>query len=277
MFKRTLFSFVKYSIVIFVLLLILFPLYYLITLSLTSSSEALKDNIRFVPDGFNYKNYDILNSDFWSSLTYSFLFVITALTIRLVSLFLGGYGLYLTTRKIKTLFFSIFLFFSIVPEISIYLGIKGVLNDLNISDIVFSLSASSFFSFFSLSYFHNSFNQVSQKEKDIIKIDNLNKLEVFYYVYLPKLKMPIFLTVIFTTISTWNSFLWPSYILSGKTINGVGFDTISLWFLRVGDIPHGMGRHENLVAAGSVISIIIPLGIYLIFSKLINRQLYKSI
>lgn len=274
LFKFLFINLLKYITIILVLILILFPVYYLIIISFMSNDFVLTDNPSFVSDGFNIENYlGIFDYKFWNAVLLTFNNIVIVLIIKLFILFFGAYGLFLLNEKLKIIFFSFFLFISIIPEASIYFNLLRLRNEIFIMNqsVVFTLSVTSFFSFFSLTYFYNTFQQISQKEKNIIYIDKLNWYEKFIYGYFPKLKLPFLLTIIFTTIEVWNSFLWPSIILSGRTDQN-----INIWYSDLGHLEGG-GQLLNIVSAGAVVSLVIPLGIYLIFSKFINRSMYKFI
>ncbi len=66
-----------------------------------------------------------------------------------------------------------------------------------------------------------------------------------------------------------NDYLWPTFVLP-STSNVKGFTNITIWFLNLGKES---AEFENtaIQAAGAVISVLIPLTIYAIFSKKINR------
>ncbi|UVD81816.1 ABC transporter permease subunit [Mycoplasma iguanae] len=269
----------KYLLITLVLLLVLFPLFYLISISLMSNNLVTSGKAHFIADDWNWQNYsNAFYNGFLPSLANSLANVSLVVVTKLITLILGAYGLFLLNKFWRKILFIIFLFISIIPEISLYFNLFKLSTEWSLTNksIILALSINSVFSFFSLNYFYNAFVDVSNKEAKTVVIDNLKWWEKFYYVYYSKLKMPIFLTVVFTTIEVWNSYLWPAIILSGKqTENGQALNTIATWFPQLGYMEQG--ELLNLVAAGSVISILIPLSIYLICSKWINRNLYKMV
>ncbi|MGY6172115.1 ABC transporter permease subunit [Candidatus Mycoplasma pogonae] len=237
------------------------------------SKEFIQTNpTTFLPDGLNVESYQEAVATFGPALLVSFQNVLLVLVIKLLALILGGYGLANVNKYLRKILFVFFLLISVIPEISIYINLLKIRNETGINhSVIMSLTMTHLFSFFSLTYFYNTFMQVGAKNKKLFQIDNLKLWERFYYGYWPSLKMPVFLTVIFTTIEVWNSFLWPSIILSGKDIN-----TVATWFPALGPAING-GNYLNVVSAGAVLSLIIPLGVYLINSRLVNRNLYRAV
>ncbi|WP_027121954.1 ABC transporter permease subunit [[Mycoplasma] imitans] len=267
-------------IIVALIIIVLFPLYYLIVLSLTSNNQITSGITRLLPDGFHYRNYSgLINEQFALSFLLTFLSVLILIVLKLTATLLAAFGLNKVTDKFRKILFLFFLITSFIPEISIYLYLFSTLNQfrfISTNSLAFVLGLPILFSFFMLMLFYNAINKEYQLRRNLMRIDRIKPLQAFWYVYLPKLKVPIYLLIIFTTIEAWNSFLWPQLILSGRVYeNNTPINTISTWFLKLGFVD----RLDliNVRAAGAFISTLIPLSIYIICSRIINKRMYKMV
>lgn len=267
-------------IIVALIILVLFPLYYLIVLSLTSTNKITSGVTNLLPDGFHYENYQgLFNEQFGLAFLLTFLSVLILIALKLTSTLLAAFGLNKLSNRLRKGLFLFFLITSFIPEISIYLYLFSTLNQfgiINFNSLSFVLGLPMLFSFFMLMLFYNTINKEYEIKNNLMKIDRISPLQAFWSVYLPKLKVPIYLLIIFTTIEAWNSFLWPQLILSGRVYqNNAPINTISTWFLKLGFVD----RLDliNVRAAGAFISTLIPLSIYVIWSRIINRRMYKMV
>ncbi|QMT98740.1 carbohydrate ABC transporter permease [Mycoplasma tullyi] len=267
-------------IIVALIIIVLFPLYYLIVLSLTSRTQITSGVTKLLPDGFNYQNYQgLINKEFGLAFLLTFLSVLILIALKLSSTLLAAFGLNKISSKFRKALFIFFLITSFIPEISIYLYLFSTLNEfgiININSLSFVLGLPILFSFFMLMLFYSTINKEYEAKKNLMKIDRITPMQAFWSVYLPKLKVPIYLLIIFTTIEAWNSFLWPQLILSGRVYqDNMPINTISTWFLKLGFVD----RLDliNIRAAGAFISTLIPLSIYIIWSRIINRRMYKMV
>ncbi|QZX49357.1 ABC transporter permease subunit [Mycoplasma sp. E35C] len=263
--------------IIALIILALFPLYYLLVTAFTSNEKVDKGIQELLPDGIHFESFRQIDfKEFGLAFLLTFISVIILNVFKLASVLLSAIGLVKLSKTLRKILFIFFLFASFIPEISIYLYILTIVNKSGIRvsgdyySIGFVLSLTMMFSFFMLIIFYNTINQEYQQKRQLIKVDNLKMRHIFFQVFLPKLKVPIYLLIIFTTIDGWNSYLWPQIILSGEKL-----DTISTIITRLGQ-KYNQNLY-NVTAAGAVISTIIPLGIYIIWSRFINKRMYNMV
>ena len=271
MFKNLCKEILKYLIVFLLLIIVLFPLYYLIVVSL--STPDFFGKTRFKVDIFSPGNFQGLNTaEFRSAVSITVGVIFTLIFLRMTTLTLASFGLMKVNAITKKVMFWIFFFVSIIPEITTYLALKTIITDLGIfpSSLTISWTTNGIFSFFLMLYIYRAASQIWVTKEKIMIIDSLKWYQAFLYVYLPVLKMPYFLLVIFTTIHVWNEYLWPHVILSSLAVKNV-----TGWFLSLGDT--GFGNITNIQAAGAVVSLLIPFSIYIVFSHWINKGISRNV
>ncbi|CAT05016.1 Uncharacterised protein [Mesomycoplasma conjunctivae] len=254
------------------LVIILFPLYYLVVNASLPNSQADNPNLILLPNKYLFENFkNSINSDFYKGLVTSILAILMTNFFRIILYTLGVFGIWFASKKFKKAYLVIFVIISMIPEITTYSSLARILNaNFTITKApIFSLISNQFFSFFNFYYLYKSINLVSIEKIRLAKIDNLSVFATFQLVFLPKLKMSYYLIIIFSSIQVWNDFLWPIYIFSFRDNQ-----TISTWFHFAGGTEFGF--LQNVQAAGALFAIIVPLFVYILFSPLINKTSGKN-
>lgn len=255
-----------------VLVLFLFPLYYLIVSASLPIAKQDNPDASLKISGYFFQNLkQSIDKNFWNGLGNSLGTIILVNFFRLTLYTLGIFGIWWASKKAKIIFLSIFVIVSMIPEVTTYIGLAKLLNANNIVDKspIFSLVINQIFSFFSFYYLYKSIETVSQDKLQLAKIDNLSVLSRFKLIFFPQLKMGYYLIIIFSSIQAWNDYLWPHFIFAFRDQA-----TISIWFSYTGQNPQG--TFQNIQAAGSLFAVLVPLTIYLIFSPFINKVNSKS-
>ncbi|WP_033161265.1 ABC transporter permease family protein [[Mycoplasma] collis] len=257
----------------FLVLILLFPIYYLLIFSFLTKEEFLNNKIplfKFNPNLSNY--YEIFDGNFKNAFLLTILTALVMIIFRSIVSIAATVVLINLNFKLKQIFLFLILLISVIPEFSLYLGLKNTLLKLNLINSNFfpiSLTTNSIFSYFLLKYLFKTADKVKSEKYKLMINDNLSWYDKFRLVYFNELKMAYFLIIIFSVINVWNDFLWPNFLLRGfKEQN------ITLWFKNLGQTSLG-NTFINIQAAGAFFSLSIPYAFYLIFSNFINKQLSK--
>ncbi|ADR25430.1 ABC transporter permease subunit [Mycoplasmopsis bovis] len=268
--KKIFFGILKFALIGLLCIMLLFPLYYLLLHSLVSPKTITDNKATLTIQEWNWSNYaEAYKKDFWVAFGYTSLFALFLMTLRIVTYSMAVAGLLKMNNRFQKIFQNFFLVISLVPEFSIYLSLKTFLIRLDLYGTAFSFVSNSIFSFFTFTYVWDLAKSAHNEKYKVMLNDNLKWNQKITYVYLPKLKLAYFLLIVFAFITAWNDYLWPTFVLP-STSNVKGFTNITIWFLNLGKES---AEFENtaIQAAGAVISVLIPLTIYAIFSKKINR------
>ncbi|AXJ70288.1 ABC transporter permease subunit [Mycoplasmopsis bovis] len=255
---------IKYFLIGFLCLLMLFPLYYLLLQSLMSTNSLINNRTFLVIEEWNWVNFaTAFKSNFLRAFGWTLLFATILILIRLIIYSLAIAGLLRMSAKYQKVFLYFFLVISLIPEFSIFLSLKTVLLTFNLDETPIAFVTNAIFSFFNFTYIFNLAKSISDKKNKTMLNDNLKPMDKLIYVYLPKMKLGYMLLIVFSFISVWNDYLWPQFLFSTNYTN------ISIWYLTLGQ--DRQAALLNVQAAGAFISIVIPLIIYFIFSKKISR------
>ena len=111
--------------------------------------------------------------------------------------------------------------------------------------------------------------QIPKPIIEAAKIDNISDLQIIKGIVLPITRHALFSTGIWYFITTWNEYVWPRLIL-----NKVENYTLPIAIQNF--ISAEGGTNFTVAMAVTVITIIFPLGLYLIFQKYIIGSFSSS-
>lgn len=264
MMRKILKSISIHSILIMVSVLSIFPFLWLISTALKGNSENIFQYPPvFIPKFPTFDNFTGVWKQipfmayFWNSLIVAFFTVV----LNLVFSSLAAYPLARMEFKGKNTIFYLILSTIMVPFQAIMLPIYLIVLKLNMVDSVnnfmgyvglilpFAVNA------FGIFLMKQAFLGIPKEMEEAAFVDGCNVFQIWYKILIPMVTPTLAVLAIFTFIGSWGEFLWPSIVLTKKT----------LYTLPVGinDLQGMFSSNWRYIAAGSIISII-PILIFFI-------------
>lgn len=196
---------VMYIIAILILLVTIYPMYYVLILSVSDPSAAAGMRVYTVPEGFSLAAYKtlVLDSKMWRAYFNTFLYVVPTTLLMLVTCVLVAFPLTyknLRGRKFINMFLLIPMYFSggMIP--SFLLITKLGLYDNPLSQILPAC-----FSIWNIILVKSFFSNIPETLREASKIDGANVYQILLNVYLP-LSAPILAVIsVYTIVGMWNS------------------------------------------------------------------------
>ena len=251
----------------------IFPLYWMYTGGLKTSTDLLKFPPDLVPDPPRWQNYERS----WSELDFpkytgnTIVLIIGAWLLQMLISVTAAYSL----SKLKPAFGKVimFLFLStlMVPAMAYlipqYLTVVRV-PILNISLLdswwgVWLPQAANAFNIFVLKSF---FDEIPTDLTDAAKIDGAGPLQILWHLIFPLSRPVLAVITIFTVIGTWKDFFWPYLVLLGR--EDLSPIMVALYRLTT---THTFPQPINVVMAGLAIASTPPMLLFFIFQKQIIR------
>jgi putative aldouronate transport system permease protein len=189
----------------FVILVTLYPMYYVLILSLSEPMAAMTMDVYLIPKGFDISAYRILvmDSKIWRSFANTALYALSGTALMLVTSVLGAFPLTyksLRGRKYINLFLLITMFFSggLIPMFLLILR-------MGIYDTPLALILPGCFSVWNIILTKSYFSSVPETLREAAKIDGASVYQILLRVYLP-LATPILAVIaVYTIVGNWNS------------------------------------------------------------------------
>lgn len=196
------------NVVIMVLLsaMFLYPVVYIISLSLSSSTAIIEGRVLLFPVEFSTAAYKLLFKD--NSIINAFFFTVRiTLTGVLCSIMVTVIAAYPLSRKrlrgsgilMRLIVFTMYFNGGIIPT---YMVIRG----LGLFDSMWALILPNMIDTFLLIIMINYFRGLPSELEEAAKVDGCSNFRTFYQIFLPLAKPALATLVVFYAVAYWNTF-----------------------------------------------------------------------
>jgi multiple sugar transport system permease protein len=258
-----------YLVLVVVAVIILLPLFWLLSTSLKLPRDLFNNTIQWIPPTVTFDNYTRLFAQEqtpvgrWFVNSLAIAIITTTLVLAVDSLAAYAYARMnfpgrnaLFGLMLLTLFLPGFLF--IIPNF-LTVNFLGLIN--NWGAVILPGLAGVFGVFFLRQFFEG----IPKELEEAAEIDGANRFQVFYQIVLP-LSRPALATLgIITFLASWNDFLWPLLVLRDRNIQTLPPGLRTLQSAYTSDY--------GLIMAGAVL-VAIPV---LILYMLLQRYIVQSV
>ncbi|MGD9201141.1 MAG: carbohydrate ABC transporter permease [Chitinispirillia bacterium] len=260
--NRTL-IFVSQTILIFVTLVVLYPLLFLLFTSLKSNAEFLT-NLFGLPKVYQWGNY----IDAWSKggislyLLNSVLVSVAAVVLTLIIAILGGYSLAKMHIPKSEIIIMTFLAVSFLPGMAIYITLYKMMAGIRLTQSLFAmiLPYAAWNLPIGMYILKKSFESVPTEILESARIDGCGELRILIQVVLPLVTPAVATVVVLTYIFCWGELMWAQIVTSAS----MDTKTLPIGLLNFQD---EMGVNWGLYTAGLCIVTMPLIVVFAYFQK----------
>ena len=201
------FNIILYGMSIIILLIVIYPLYFIVIASFSNPTEVANGKVWFVPSQFTVDGYKEImrHSELWTgyrnTIVYTVLGTVTGLAVNIPA----AYALSrrdLVGRKLITFFFIFTMFFNggLIPT---YFTIRdfGLYDTFWVMVLPFSVAV--YHIIIARTFFDSS---LPQGILDVAQIDGCVNLRFFFQIALPLPKAVLAVIALYTAVSQWNAY-----------------------------------------------------------------------
>ncbi len=201
------FNIILYGMSIIILLIVIYPLYFIVIASFSNPTEVANGKVWFVPSQFTVDGYKEImrHSELWTgyrnTIVYTVLGTVTGLAVNIPA----AYALSrrdLVGRKLITFFFIFTMFFNggLIPT---YFTIRdfGLYDTFWVMVLPFSVAV--YHIIIARTFFDSS---LPQGILDAAQIDGCGNLRFFFQIALPLSKAVLAVIALYTAVSQWNAY-----------------------------------------------------------------------
>ena len=216
--SSTAFNIFNTALMCFMMLLVLYPIYYMIIISVSNSTAVMTGRVRFLPVGFHLDVYKQFLTDSYFLTTYRNTAIITVLGTT-INIFMSTLCAYPLSRKdfygggVITGFVTFTMFFSggVIPT---YL----LVNKLRLLNTYWSVVLPGAINVFNMIIMRTSFQGLPVELNESAYIDGANDLQILWKIVLP-LSKPILATmVLFYAVAHWNGYVHAMLYFTDKNM-----------------------------------------------------------
>jgi multiple sugar transport system permease protein len=253
-------SVVLHVVIVLGALVMFFPFYWTIVTSLTSES-GLSSTPQFLPADASLASY----AQLFSQLPFARVVgnsLLLAVITTLVQLFTSATAAYAFSRlpfRGRTVVFGIYLATMMIPLQVLVVPLFAELRAFGLVDTYLGALLPTFAAAFGIFLLRQAMNQVPIELDEAASLDGAGHFRIFWTVILPNIRPALATLAVFAFMGSWNSFLWPLVVLRSPELQTLPVALAGL-----------QGQYTtqwDIVMAGSVISILPMLAIYLFAQK----------
>jgi len=198
-------TFVLYVLSFLILLITVYPLYYVFILSISEPKYAMSMDVYLIPKGFSLSAYEVLvgNAKMWRAYANTILYALSTTALMLITSITVAYGLNykrLIGKKYFTMFLLIPMYFSggMIPSFLLILKL-GLYNN-PLSQILPAC-----ISVWNIILVRSYFRTIPDSLSEAAKMDGAGVVQILWNIFVP-LGKPIFAVIaVYTIIGVWNS------------------------------------------------------------------------
>lgn len=265
--KKSLTDLLLYVILTLAAIVILYPIYTTLNISLLSDPEVATYPPKLIPTGFQIENFTRALAQAPLG-RYLFNSVLQSTLVMLGQLFtasLAAYAFAFIDFKFRNFFFLVFLATLMIPwEATIipnYLTVK----QLEWTDTFQGLAVPFMATGFGTFLLRQFFMKIPHELHDAAEIDGCGSLRFLLTIVLPLARPAMGTLAVYSFLQTYNQYLWPLLITNDQSMR-----TVQIGLTLLQDEER---LKTNIVAAG-VVMVLIPTFILFVFS---NKQLIRGL
>lgn len=217
--SNRIFDSINLIVMIFVLLIFLYPMWFIIIASVSNPNYVLQGQVVLLPKGFTLEGYKYIleYKDIWTGYLNSILLVVFGVPLTLIVTIMFAYTLSrkeFKARKICTGILMVTMFFNggMIPT---YL----LMRDLNLLDTRWSLILPGLISVYNVIVARTFFqNSIPEGIVEAARMDGCSDFIFFVKIVLPLSKPIIAVIALFETVTKWNIYFQPTIYISNRKL-----------------------------------------------------------
>ena len=270
--KITLFSVLNFIVSTAIIIVMIFPVYWMVVSSVMSQDELLSNVPKLIPTELHFENYVNVfkRTNMFKYTLNTCIMTFGVLALQLVVGLLAAYGFSQGKFKGKKLFYYMILGLMMVPGQVTFIPEYIMISKWGWVNTFTGLIVPQGLSVFFIFLMRNAFNNV---DKDIIeagKMDGLGRFGLIFHVFLPMTKTIFTSSSLILFINSWNNYFWPKIMTTTEDIRVL---TIGIAFLKktyAGDIV----ANYNEIMAGALIASLPIIILFFAFQKYMFENKY---
>ncbi|MBX3089052.1 MAG: carbohydrate ABC transporter permease [Cryobacterium sp.] len=197
-------------------------------------------------------------------------FVLAAITtaVQLFTSSTAGYAFSRLPFRGRGIVFAVYLATMMIPLQVLIVPLFVEMKSFGLLNTYLGALLPTFASAFGIFLLRQAINQVPHELDEAATIDGAGHFRIFAFIILPNIKPALATLVVFAFMGSWNSFLWPLIVLRSPELQTLPIALAGLQGQYISD--------WDVIMAGSVVSVIPMLAIYIFAQKYIIQGVASS-
>lgn len=246
-----------YAVLLLAVAATLFPLVWMVSVSLMPAAAALSDHLKLWPDSATLEHYRMLVSrlELGRYALNSLLLAASVTTLSVLVNALAGYAFARLPFAGRDALFRLLLAAMVIPGQVAMLPLFLLLKQLGLINTYAGVIIPGLASIFGIFLVRQYAQSIPQSLLDAARLDGAGELRIFWSLILPLCRPVLITLAVFTFLGSWNDFLWPLIVLTDSRRYTLPVALANL-----------MGEHAmdtELMMAGAVLTVLPAIVLFL--------------
>jgi|SRR5699024_9376297 len=245
-------------------IILLLPIVYAVGMSFKPLQDAYNNVLNILPSSMTLENYITLfdTVPVFTITMNTFIVASVATIFKLVTSFLAAYAFVYFEFKGKNVLYFLLISTIFIPFTVTMIPNYLIISEIGLLDSIWGVILPQLADAIGIFLIRQSMKSIPFSLIEVARLDNIGHLKIMKDIVLPLVRPAVTSVGIWFFISSWNEFVWPVLIL--KTTENYTLPLALQMF-----ISSEGGTNFTVAMAVSVITMIIPLLLYLTFQKYI--------
>jgi lactose/L-arabinose transport system permease protein len=214
--KKNLKKFLMYTVLTAVVIISVFPFFWMLVGSTNVSADVTKGVMSF--GGALKENWSSLSENnsvlrvFFNTMKVTVLS--TAVSVLICAM--AGYGFEKYRSRVKDIVYSCFLLAMMIPFAAIMIPLFKMMSSWNLLDSHIAVALPTLAMPFMVFFFRQNFMSFPTEVIESARIDGANEIRIFFTVVLPPMKSVMSAGIIYSFMKQWNNYLWPLIVIQSN-------------------------------------------------------------
>lgn len=251
---------------ILVLLIFIFPFFWMVSIALQSTAEISTFPATFLPAVPQFQNFAIAwsRAPFLVYLQNSIIVVGAIIAANVLIMVPAAYAFAKFDFKGKTILFGMVLVAFMTPLQVTFIPIYYMMADFGLLKTLWPQILPFLVDAFGIFLLRQYFMQVSDELIEAARLDNTSELKIIYKLMLPLSKAAVSTSVLFSFVTHWNDYFWPMVVTSVEELRPLTVGVASLK-------DQESITEWNVIFAGNMFLVVPILIVYTFCSRYIIR------
>ena len=242
--------------------ILIFPIIYALGMSFKPLKEAYNNVLNIVPLSPTFENYlTLFDTVPVLQITWNTFIIATVVTLfKLFTSFLAAYAFVYFDFKGKNVLYFLLISTIFIPFTVTMIPNYLVISEIGLLDSVWGVILPQLADAIGIFLIHQSMKGIPASLIEVARIENIGHFRIMKDIVLPLVRPAVTSVGIWFFITSWNEFVWPVLIL--KSVENYTLPLALQMF-----ISSEGGTNFTVAMAVSVITMIVPLILYLSFQK----------
>jgi len=212
--KKKLNSILKYSFLIIVSIISVFPLYWMVSSATNTSVDVIHG--RLIPGLHLFENFKTLTANqplLGTSFINSFRNATIQTFLSLLVCSLAGYGFEIYHDKKKDRLMAILMFSMMVPFAATMIPLFQMVSEMKLIGTTIGFILPAISTPVMIMLFRQSARSFPYEIIEASRVDGLNEIQIFFRMFIPTMRSTYASATIVIFMNAWNSYLWPKIIM----------------------------------------------------------------